>query len=277
MKNGVERTFYSNGQLEAEVTYKNGLPNGITRMWHPNGVLASELPVKDGIVEGTAREWNENGVLLGSYEIINGCGVMKSWYPGGKLMGEISYVNGQWNGRICTWDEDGGLIAEEFQIDGKKISKKKYIEACKDNRTLPRYEDSDAKKKIKLPSTKYRQRKTPVSDQERDKHNQFITEFRAKPNHAEARQWLADNENRNIGEMMPEAAREVVKEGYQAGATKIIAVDIQGDTTDCLIVELPSKGIARKRVFEWNNALAQSSGFDPYDDWGQKELFVFFD
>ena len=33
----------------------------------------------------------------------------------------------------------------------------------------------------------------------------------------------------------------------------------------------------RQRVFKWSNKQAQSSGFDPDPDWGQKELFVFLD
>jgi hypothetical protein len=76
--------------------------------------------------------------------------------------------------------------------------------------------------------------------------------------------------------MTPEDSVEFVKEGYKAGAKKIIAVEIEGETTNCLIVELPPDGPERERVFEWNSEQAQMSGFDPYDDWGQNELFVYF-
>ena len=276
-QSGIERQWHPNGQLASEGNWIDGLPNGVTRQWHSNGVLAMEMPVKNGFVEGTVKEWNDRGELLGAYEIRNGCGIMKSWYPNGHLRGETTYVNGQLNGRICLWDDAGGLIAEEFQIAGKKVSKKKYLETSKSDSTLPQYNGNEPKPHAGLPSTKYRQHKAPVSEEARDKHNAFIAAFRDKSNQSEARQWLAGNDDRNIGEMMPAASREIVEEGYQAGAAKIIAVDIQGDTTDCLIVELPPKGLARKRVFEWNNELAQNSGFDPDVDWGQNELFVFFD
>lgn len=277
MKNGVERTFHPNGQLSTEVTIKNGLPNGVTRNWHPNGVLALEAPVKDGVVEGTARQWNDSGQLLGTYEILNGSGVMKHWHPNGRLSGEITFVNGQFDGRIRTWDETGELIGEEFQIANKKVSKKKYIKACKSNPTLPRYDENDLNPKLKLPSTKYQRSKIAVPDEGRKKHHDFIAELRAKPNQAEARQWLAGNERRFLGEMAPEASREVIEQGYRVGAVKITAVDIQDETTNCMIVELPPKGVKRRKVFEWNNEIAQSSGFDPDADWGQNELFVFFD
>ena len=276
MKNGVEKTFYPNGQLETEVTYKNDLPNGTTKRWHSNGVLASEMPVKGGIVEGTAREWNDHGVLLGSYEILNGCGVMKHWYPNGQLRGELPFVNGQTSGCIRVWDDTGGFIAEEFYIANKKVSRKKYFEACKNDPALPRYENNGRKPKLKPASAKYRQSKTPsVSEEKRQQHNKFIAEIRSKPNQAEARQWLVANDRRNIGEMTPESSREFIEKGYKTGASKIIVVDIQDETTNCLVVELPSNTAKRKRVFAWNNQMAQDSGFDPDPDWGQTELFVF--
>jgi hypothetical protein len=152
----------------------------------------------------------------------------------------------------------------------------KYDEACNSDPSLPNYDSNDFKPKPHLPSTKYQQRKTPVSDEEREKPTDFIVDFRGKPNQAEARGWLAGNQTRNIGEMTPEASREAIQEGHQAGAAKIIAVDIRGESTNCLFVELPLTGMRRERVFVWNNQLARESGFDPDDDWGQNELFVCF-
>lgn len=141
MKNGVEKTFHSDGKIAGEVTYVNDLPNGITRRWHPNGVLASELPVKDGIVEGVAKQWNDKGELLGSYEVRKGCGVIKTWHSNGKLQGETPMLNGKWTGRQRVWFEDGTLAGDVFWIENQKVSKKKYLAACKENPNLPRYED----------------------------------------------------------------------------------------------------------------------------------------
>jgi antitoxin component YwqK of YwqJK toxin-antitoxin module len=276
-QNGIERRWHLNGQLADESNWVDGLPNGVSRRWHANGVLAEEMPVKDGFVEGTVKEWNELGELLGTFEIRNGSGVWKSWHPNGRVSGETTYVNGQFNGRIAAWDETGGLIVEEFQIGGKKVSKRKYLEATKSDPSLPKYNDSEPMPRVRIPSTKYQKSKAPVSDEQRNKHNAFIADLRAKSNQADARQWLADNDERNIGEMTPEDSREMVEEGYKAGARRILAVDIQEDTTNCLIIELPPKGPGRKRAFEWNNELAQNSGFDPDVDWGQGELFVFLD
>ena len=181
--------------------------------------------------------------------------------------------------------EDGVFAADTYWLKNREVSRKKYLEACAKDPSLPRYEDDDVKSTLKLPSTKYRLRKTPISEAERSKHDEFIAKFRANPNQAEARQWLATGPAgamRTLGEMDSDGSRVVVEEGYAAGAQKIIAVDIQSDdekseTTDHLIVAIPAKGPKRKRAFEWVNELAQQSGFDPEDDWGQAELFIFFD
>jgi len=284
-KDGVERQFFPNGRIKSEVTYVNGQLTGISRAWHENGVLESEMPIVDGSVEGLVKQWNEDGELLGSYAICNGTGVQKTWYQNGKLMGEIAQVSGQRTGRLRAYFEDGELAAETYWIKNREVSKRKYLEACARDPSLPRYEDDGVKSKLKLPSTKYRRRTTAISDEERKQHDDHIAKLLAKPNQAEARDWLANvpaGTIRTVGEMELKGSQDVIEEGYAAGATRIIAVDIQTDaekngTTDCLVVELPATGVKRKRVFEWSNELAQQSGFDPDEDWGQTELFIFFD
>jgi len=213
--------------------------------------------------------------LLGEYHMKNGTGTSKSWHENGQLEGEMSHIGGQFCGRQRVWFEDGELAGTQYFLWNGKVSKKKYFEACKTDPVLPRYDETEPESEIKLPSTKYRRGK--ATSTQRVKHEEFIAKIRAKPNQAEARQWLAENETRNLGEFAPEYARELIEEGYKLGAIKITAVDIQGETTDCLIVELPQQVAKRKRIFEWNNESAQDSGFDPTEDWGQGELFIFFD
>jgi MORN repeat protein len=269
----TERYYYPNGQLRGECSLENGKLVGTTRKWHDNSVLSWESPFSEGLQHGVIRQWNREGKLLGEYRMDHGTGISKSWYANGQLENEAASVHGRLHGRFRCWLEDGELISETYHILDKQVSKKKYDEACKSDPSLPRYEDN--KSKPKLSSAKH-QRKTLVSDEIREQHNKFIAEFRAQPNQAEARQWLSVNGNRNLGEMTPEESLQVIEDGYKAGAIRITAVDIQDETTNCLLVDLPSKGLKRERVFEWNNELAQESGFDPDDDWGQEELFVFF-
>jgi hypothetical protein len=273
----VEQSHYPNGQLQWEGSFENGKLVGSNRKWHDNGVMSQDCVYVDGLEHGVSRQWNREGRLLGEYNMHHGTGIAKSWFQNGQMESEVSYVRGKLCGIFRCWYEDGEVVSTEYYIMGKKVSKRKYDEACKSDPSLPRYDDNDQNPKLKLPSAKYRQRKTPVvTDEDRKEHADFMASFCSKPNQAEAREWLAGNQTRNVGEMTPEASREVIEEGYQAGAAKIIAVDIQGESTNCLIVELPPTGTKRKRVFVWNNQLARESGFDADDDWGQNELFVYF-
>ena len=273
----VERTFYPNGQLDWEATIKDGKPVGLVRHWYENGILERECHYdKDGLEHGIVKDWDKEGKLLGESNWEHGTGISKSWFEDGRLKSESNYIRGKRCGRSRIWWEDGGLMSVSCYINDREVSKKKYGEACKTNPTLPRYEEDDLEPEPVIPPVKYKKRETPVSEWERQKHDEFIKKFLRQPNRGEVRQWLAGDENRNIGEMTPEESREYIEEGYKAGATKILAVEIEGDTTNCLIVYLPSPGLKRKKVFEWNGESAQKSGFDPYEDWGQNELFVYF-
>ena len=249
----------------------------MVRHWYENGVLKRECPCdENGLEHGIVRDWDQNGKLLNEVEWDHGTGISKDWFENGQLNSESNYVRGKLCGRMRIWWEDGGVMSTTYYIHDRKASKKKYDEACKTDPTLPRYDDAELEPEYAVPPAKYKKRETPVSEWDRHKHDEFINKFLRKPNRGEARQWLAGDEKRNIGEMTPEESREFVEEGYKAGATKILAVEIEEDTTNCLIVYLPPTGPKRKKVFEWNGEAAQKSGFDLYEDWGQNELFAYF-
>lgn len=274
----VERTFFPNGQLEWEATVKDGKPIGIVRHWYENGMPKRECPYDDdGLEHGVVKDWNKEGKLLGESEWHHGTGLSKNWFENGQLRSEHSYICGKRCGRSCIWWEDGGLMSTTYYIGDRKVSKKKYDEACKSDPTLPRYEDDDSKSEEPQITGTYQKREKPASEWDRQKHDEFIKKFLRKPNRGEARQWLKGDGGRFIGELTHEDSVEFVEEGYKAGATKIIAVEIEDETTNCLIVYLPTAGPKRGQVFKWNSEFAQRSGWDPYDDWGQNEFFVFFD
>jgi hypothetical protein len=273
----IEKKYHPNGQLRWQATIKNGKPFGMVRHWHENGVLKEECPCDDeGLEHGIVKNWNKHGVLLGECSMDHGTGVIKSWYENDQLESESYYIRGKCCGRSRMWWEDGTLMSVNYHLEGKNVAKKKYIEACKKDSALPCYEDDHLEPKEPKISGTYQKRKVPASEWDRYQHGEFIKKFMRKPNRGEARQWLRGDENRCIGEMTHEDSVEFIEEGYGAGATKIIAVEIEGETTNCLIVELPSARARRERVFEWNSEFAQKTGWDPYDDWGQNELFVYF-
>lgn len=120
----------------------------------------------------------------------------------------------------------------------------------------------------------------------------FIQQFLDDPNTQELMQWLAGaaaTHDRSLGESgSTEDALALAKEIYDAGAVKVLAVDIEvyGDDEDeeglgqnagRLVIELPNTPADRSRVFDWVATVSESHGFDPYDDTGQTHLFVMLD
>jgi antitoxin component YwqK of YwqJK toxin-antitoxin module len=109
---GVGYYLYEEGQLEAEITYRDGVQMGLRRAWYPSGQLQHEYHMFRGVFHGKKREWHDNGRLAeeADYEL------------GFKL-------------RSKCWDEDGNLI-EEFELDKNDPDYQrleKYREAYKDD------------------------------------------------------------------------------------------------------------------------------------------------
>ena len=60
---GLVKRYYENGNLEREITYKNGKKNGFSKLYDDDGVLKSMGIFQAGIAEGVYVEYGENGVL----------------------------------------------------------------------------------------------------------------------------------------------------------------------------------------------------------------------
>lgn len=283
----VERSFYPNGQLRSEVTLVNGLPNGFTRRWYPNGVLAEELSVKGGTFEGISKRWNDKGELLGTFEVRNGTGLYKLWYDSGILQGEISYVNGNFTGRQRAWFEDRELVTEVFWIRGRKVSRKKYLEACKTDSSLPRYDDEPKvqtweQKMARLSKSK---KKRPANPRLEEAALRLLQELLSDPTRCEARKWLGETGQgkiRTLGEI-PDLAESLalIEEAYGAGVAEVLVVKIEGDdrmeNTGTLVVRLPKAIRKRKEALGWCNEQNGYQGFDPEGDEGQEWVVVRLD
>ena len=71
-RHGLSRTWYDNGQLWRETSYKDGKKHGVERRWHDNGQLWEKTTYKDGVEHGLARQGHENGYLTAEYCYSNG-------------------------------------------------------------------------------------------------------------------------------------------------------------------------------------------------------------
>ena len=179
--------------------------------------------------------------------------------------------------RIKIYD-DLGKAHEAYMCGSGRTSKKRFYEklAAETGIAIPVESDVLAKKKThKKTSSPVRS----VSQSELELHNKTIAKYRASANQNEAREWLAGGKPgsiRSLGEWDAETSQDIIENGYRAGAIKILAVDIgrsdHGDeSTNHLIVELPTQPSKRSRMFKWSNELANQSGFGDDPDWGQSE------
>ncbi len=284
----VEQSFYPNGKLESEVTFVGALPNG-TRRWHPNGVLAEELAVNNGSMDGVSKQWNDKGELLGSFEMRNGTGVWCRWNSDGTLDSEASYVHGYLTGRIRVWTSDGGLFSESFWLRGRKVSRKKYLEACKADPSLPNYENEPKvvswETKMKRLATK-KQRPTTEPPAVVASPNRLLEKFLTDPTRREARGWLmeaAGSEARNLGEIPSwKESLALVEEAYAESVAELFVVKVTDygeglQNTGTLLARLPVEGRKRKKALAWCNEQNDFQGFDPESDEGQEWVVVQLD
>jgi antitoxin component YwqK of YwqJK toxin-antitoxin module len=144
MNTKVQRLFHPNGVLRAEIPLQNSRPHGLRRDRHPNGIIAAEIPFENGLQHGVARAWASDGRLLGEYSMDQGVGVYKAWYENGTLSQELDAYKGLPHGRQKCWDENGDFVAEAYYVMGKKVSKRKYLEACRTAPNLPQYSKEES-------------------------------------------------------------------------------------------------------------------------------------
>ena len=60
----LQKFYYENGKLEAEIPFKNDEVNGEVKIYYENGKIKEITPVKDGKKEGIGREYSETGKII---------------------------------------------------------------------------------------------------------------------------------------------------------------------------------------------------------------------
>jgi hypothetical protein len=108
----------------------------------------------------------------------------------------------------------------------------------------------------------------------------LLRQMLADPEREEAQSWLTGGDERFIFEFGPEESLAMVQELYALGAKEVLAVQIDKEpdmeSTNTLVVALPSENDERGAVFRWVNDYMRECGFDPTGDEGQSHLLVFF-
>ena len=246
MNASIKKRLYRNGQLQERFTLRNGRRHGLARTWHKNGQLASEETFQNDLIHGICRQWNESGHLLGQYTMVQGTGIQRAWHDNGRLQMEVSTARGKFCGRNRIWLRDGTLLSERFYLHGEIVSAKTYRAAAAKDKSLPKFRGKPAK--------------LPPKNQATEKYilKVFVDSLLEKPNHSEARKWLAkksgDKTVRLMGRFKSEQiAAKFVEALYTVGAVEVIVPDIYRSKardrySDCLLVQLPRSAAKRKTI-----------------------------
>ena len=102
-EDGDHKSYYDNGQIEAQIEYKSGKMNGQATGYFETGELQSE-----GIFKDDKRE-----------------GVWKGYHKNGKLRKMCEFKNGEVSSLVEEWDENGNkIIIEVDSVADDKVSNK---------------------------------------------------------------------------------------------------------------------------------------------------------
>jgi hypothetical protein len=101
----IKRTYFKNGKVNTELSYKDGEKDGVGRIYYINGNVNQEVTYKKGKRDGLAKRFYENG----------------------KLYQETQYVDDKMEGYRKKYDEEGKLLAEEtYRDDSPCMGLKEY-------------------------------------------------------------------------------------------------------------------------------------------------------
>lgn len=279
----VERSYHENGVIAAESPQMDGVPHGTVRHWHANGILAMEIPMNHGVIDGTVKQWNDKGDLIATSELKNGTGVLRTLNPDQGIDGESTYVNGKLTGRQLCFS-GGDLIGIVYWLENKKVTEKRYREACKHHRNLPQYDDD---RKQLGPTWLQKMGRAGIERPQQPIQN--VDELPLKllqgPRVREALAWLEESNqlSRSLGEATERDESIVfVKKLYGLGAIALHAVEINGGPNDNqntgrIVIELPRDQRQRKDLWKFCGDIARETGFDSELDVGQRYLFLMLD
>ena len=95
--NGLSEGWHTNGQLQIQESFKDGVSHGLRTKWYPDGTRMTEGLIVEGKHNGLFRRWHENGSLAEEIQMRNGVpeGPSRSFYPSGFLKAQALMTNGQ--------------------------------------------------------------------------------------------------------------------------------------------------------------------------------------
>lgn len=113
-KNGIFRQYYSNGEVQRIVEYKNGLRDGQVKVFNTKGSIIQSAVYTKGELSDSLYFYYDNGRVKSKGKFIDGKpdGQLIDYYENGNIKRNISYAQGEQNGKSTTYFEDGNLRTE---------------------------------------------------------------------------------------------------------------------------------------------------------------------
>jgi antitoxin component YwqK of YwqJK toxin-antitoxin module len=158
-----------------EYGIKNGHMHGMMYTWSSRDDLHSAEPYRNGLAHGTALQWSQRNPnrIIGKYTMKRGTGINLWWqyWPFRLHLSEVFYLkegqphgfewwirenqkallherhwkNGKFHGIERQWNNKGKLHRgyPKYFVEGKQLTKSKYIAACGNDETLPLFRKAD--------------------------------------------------------------------------------------------------------------------------------------
>ena len=196
-RNGNYKSYYKNGKLESEQNYKEGVSEGLWMEYYKNGKVSFETNYKNGKENGLYKSYYENGKVSFEKNYKNGKedGLYKSYYENGKVNFETNYKNGKENGLVKLYYKNGKVQRELSYVNGEIVNVKNYYkngDIMSNNEKLFIIEtdiSSGGKKEYKLSPVLYK-----LSD--------IDLVYRGFPTgvdrHHKFKEWFDSNQNKNV-------------------------------------------------------------------------------
>jgi len=112
-RNGHFIYYSKNGNIDWEVTYKNGLKDGVQKTWYGKDSLDEIKNYRNGKLHGDLISFFENGdtSYIESYKMGNNIGISKDWYRNRVIKKVVKYDVGGVDS-VFLWYENSRLKAE---------------------------------------------------------------------------------------------------------------------------------------------------------------------
>ncbi len=110
----VQKAYYDDGTLKAEVEVKDRKRHGVTKNYRADGSLLSTIEFREGKKHGKACNYYTNGSKQSEIDYVNGIkhGESKWFHKNGQFYRVTPYVNGKITGIRRKYYDNGALLSE---------------------------------------------------------------------------------------------------------------------------------------------------------------------